>query len=311
MDLSIIIPIFNEEENIVNLHRKIKKTLTKISLKIEVIFIDDGSIDNGLKILKEIKDASENNQISIRIVQLSRNFGQHPAIIAGFSVASGDTIITMDADLQIDPVNIIEFLKKIEKGYDFVGGIRRGEGNSFFIRRILSRMINLMIIAATGKKMRDYGCPFNAIKKPVIEKMQEYGEMQRFYKPLAVKLSENVTEIDVTYSKRVAGNSKYGFLDLVDFTFDFITNFSKKLFQRVVISGLALSAISLVFGLIYLTLRFPLGVLEESMNRLLAVLLIGFMFGVQLFVMGVLGDFIIRIYRRLDSKPIFDIKKIW
>lgn len=309
MDLSIIIPVFNEEESIPNLYRRLKQVLTETGYAFELIFVDDGSEDKTLEVLKRIKE--ETGYPAIRIVQLTRNFGQHPALAAGFSVAGGNILATIDADLQIDPVHIPAMLDKIAQGYDFVSGIRRGRGDSFFLRRLPSRLLNSLISAVTGKKLKDYGCPLNAMKAEIAESMREYGEMQRFFKPLAVKLAAGTAEVEVTHSRRTAGHSKYGLLDLVDLFFDFVSNFSRQFFQRVAIAGLGLSGLSSLFGIAYLLLRFCLGVILEPMDRLLAAALIGFIFGMQLLVLGVLGDFVIRIYRKLAPESIYNIKRIW
>ena len=310
MDLSVIIPVYNEEESIPSLYRKLKEALGKSAYAYEVIFVDDGSRDQTLSVLKKIRKESANNP-PLRIVQLTRNFGQHPALVAGFSVAKGRTLVTIDADLQIDPEHIIPMMDKIAQGFDFVSGIRRGKGDSFWLRRVPSRVLNALIGTVIGKRLLDYGCPLNAMKAEIAEAMRGYGEMQRFLKPLAIRLATRVAEVEVVHSRRTAGRSRYGLLSLVDLFFDFITNFSKQLFQRVAVAGCAVSVLSFLGGIIYLILRFPLGLIQEPYDRLQAIVLIGFLSGIQLLVLGVLGDFVIRIYRQLDFKPIYTIKKIW
>jgi glycosyltransferase involved in cell wall biosynthesis len=310
MDLSVIIPVYNEEESIPALYRRLKDVLAETGYSCELIFVDDGSDDKSLQVLRKIKEESASNP-RIRIVQLSRNFGQHPALIAGFSVASGRALATMDADLQIDPKHIVTMMSKIALGYDFVSGIRRGKGDSFFLRRLPSRALNCLIGAVIGKKLRDYGCPLNVMRAEIAHAMQEYGEMQRFFKPLAIRLADRIAEVDVMHTRRLTGRSKYGLMNLVDLLFDFVTNFSGQLFQRVALVGSGLSGISFLCEIIYLLLRFPLGIIPEPMARLQAVALAGFIFGVQLLVLGILGDFVIRIYTKLDPKPIYTIKRIW
>lgn len=310
MDLSIIVPVYNEEEGIPALYARLKETLDGSPYEWEVIFVDDGSRDQSLRVLTEIKKGSADNP-PVRIVQLTRNFGQHPALIAGFSVARGKTLVTIDADLQIDPEYIIPILDEIDRGADLVSGIRRGRGDSFLFRRAPSRILNTLIGAVTGKRLRDYGCPLNAMNAEIARAMGEYGGMQRFLKPLAVRLARRIAEVEVAHRPRVAGRSRYGLLSLVDLFFDFITNFSRQLFQRVAMAGCLLSGLSFSAGLLYLILRFPLGLLTEPYGRLQVVLLIGLLAGIQLLVLGVLGDFVIRIYRKLDPKPIYTIKKVW
>lgn len=310
MDISVIIPVYNEEESIPALYRRLKDVLAQSGYSYELIFVDDGSRDNSLQRLKEIRQTSANNP-PLRIVQLSRNFGQHPALIAGFSVARAGVLVTMDADLQIDPRHIIEMMSKLAEGYDFVSGIRRGKGDSLLWRRFPSRVLGLIIGAVVGKRLRDYGCPLNAMRQEIAKRMQGYGDMQRFFKPLAVTLAGRIAEVEVIHSRRVAGRSKYRPLDLVDLLFDFITNFSKRIFQRVALVGLGLVGISFLVGIIYLLLRWPLGLIQEPFDRLQAIALLGFFFGIHLLVLGVLGDFVIRINRKISPKSIYTIKRIW
>jgi glycosyltransferase involved in cell wall biosynthesis len=309
VDLSVIVPVYNEEKNIPALHRELKEALSKAGYSWELIFVDDGSRDNSLKALRALKEESHSDP-PIKIVQLSHNFGQHPAIIAGFSVANGDTLVAIDADLQTDPVHIVEMMDKIASGHDFVSGIRRGRGDPLLFRRLPSSLLNSIIGVIIGKKLRDYGCPLNAMRAEIAKEMQEYGDMQRFYKALAVKLAGNIAEVEVEYRQRLRGRSKYDFLKLVDLLFDFVTNFSRRLFQRVAIVGFGLSGLSIASGIIYLALRFPFGILQPA-PRFMLIALICLTFGMQLLILGVLGDFVVRVYRKCDPKPIYSIKKIW
>jgi len=310
MDLSVIIPVYNEEENIPLLYGRLKEVLSGAAYSWELIFVDDGSLDGSLRVLREIKIGSDNPS-QLRMVQLSRNFGQHPALVAGFSVAKGKVLVTIDADLQIDPKYIVEMMGKMASGFDFVSGVRLQREDSFLLRKCPSRVLNLLFGSVTGKKLRDYNCPLNAMRADIALTMQDYGEMQRFYKVLAIRLAARIAEVEVVHNMRRKGSSKYGIFDLVDLFFDFVTNFSKQLFQRLAMVGFGLCGISVLGGLIYLALRFFLGLTPETLLRLQALALIGFTFGMQLLVLGVLGDFVIRIYAKMEPKPIYHIKKIW
>ena len=310
MDLSVIIPVYNEEENIPLLYGRLKEVLSGAAYSWELIFVDDGSLDGSLRVLREIKIGSDNPS-QLRMVQLSRNFGQHPALVAGFSVAKGKVLVTIDADLQIDPKYIVEMMGKMASGFDFVSGVRLQREDSFLLRKFPSRVLNLLFGSVTGKKLRDYNCPLNAMRADIALAMQDYGEMQRFYKVLAIRLAARIAEVEVVHDVRRKGRSKYGIFDLVDLFFDFVTNFSKQLFQRLAMVGFGLCGISVLGGLIYLALRFFLGLTPETLLRLQALALIGFTFGMQLLVLGVLGDFVIRIYAKMEPKPIYHIKKIW
>ena len=141
--------------------------------------------------------------------------------------------------------------------------------------------------------------------------MTAYGDMQRFFKPLAVKLSDRIAEMAVIHERRVAGRSKYGFLRLVDLFFDFLTNFSRQIFQRVAVVGFGMSAVGFLCEVLYLLLRFVFGMIPEPLDRFQAIVLAGFILGVQLLVLGVLGDFVIKIYRKMEAKPLYRIKKVW
>ena len=299
-----------KKKNIPALYDRLRAVLDPTGFSYELVFVDDGSRDRSLEMLKEIRLAVSGKP-AMQIVQLSRNFGQHPALIAGFSVARGRLLATMDADLQIDPVHLLPMIDKMVEDCDFVGGIRQGRGDSWLFRRLPSRFLGRIIGAAAGKRLRDYGCPLNVMRRELTKRMQEYGDMQRFFKPLAVMLADRVEEVPVVYARRRAGRSKYRPLDLVDLLFDFITNFSRQIFQRVALVGLGLSGISFLTGLVYLLLRLPFGFIHEPLDRLLAMVLVGFFFGLQLLVLGVLGDFVIRINRKITPPPIFTIHKIW
>ena len=306
LDISVIIPIYNEEQTIPFLLQKLKDVLDKSGFIYELIAVDDGSLDHSLELLK----AFQQNDPSLRIVELSRNFGQHPALAAGFSVAMGKVLVTIDADLQIDPLHIPALVHKVRDGYDFVSGIRKGRNGSLLKRRIPSYIVNRLVGKVAGKRLRDFGCPLNAFTIEIARLLPEYGEMQRFFKPLAVRLAQNVAEIEVVHNERMAGNSKYNMLNLVDLFFDFITNFSKQLFQRVALLGLALSAASSAAGMGYLAARFILQLVQNPMERLQAIILFCLLFGLQLVVLGILGDFVIRTYRKVEGSPIYIIKHL-
>jgi undecaprenyl-phosphate 4-deoxy-4-formamido-L-arabinose transferase len=310
LDLSLIIPVHNEEESLPRVYGRLKEVFGESDLACEVIFVDDGSMDNSLSLLREIKEKSA-DRLTVRIVQLRRNYGQHPAICAGFSVARGRVLATLDADLQIDPKYILLMMKKIEMGYDFVSGVRRGIGDSFFFRRVPSKVLGFFMGIIIGKRLRDYNCPVNAMRVEIAAAMREYAEQQRYYKALAIKLATRIAEMEVVHDRRAAGPSRYGFLNLVDLFFDFVTNFSGQLFQKVALVGASLSGLSFLSGVVYFLVRFPLGILHEPSNKWQVISLTVFVFGTQLLVMGILGDFVIRIYRKVRPEPMYEIQRSW
>ena len=304
MDISVVVPVFNEEKALPLLHERLTEVLLGSSFSYELIAVDDGSRDGSLDILKGF----QKDDPHLRIVELTRNFGQHPALAAGFSVARGEILVTIDADLQIDPEYIPAFVGKIRDGYDFVSGIRKRRKDSFLTRRVPSYLVNLLVGKVSGKRLQDFGCPLNALSAEIGKQLPAYGDMQRFFKPLAVRLSRNVAEIEIQHNERMAGDSKYGLLSLMDLFFDFVTNFSKQLFQRVALFGLGLSGAASIAGIGYLLTRFVLRLVENPMERLQAIILLGFLFGLQLMVLGILGDFVIRTYRKVEGAAIFSIK---
>ncbi len=304
--ISIIIPVFNESKSVRDTYAQITRVLSQGSLDYEIVFVDDGSTDQSLQLLVEIKE----KDARVKVVELTRNFGQHPALVAGFASARGKVLITMDADLQVDPEHILPLVDKMEQGYDLVSGVRRGASDSWLKRRLPSRVFNWLIGHVLGKKLQDINCPFNALNQSIVAQFSEYGDMQRYYKPLAVKIARNIAEFDVPISNRNCGQSKYTFFSLVDLFFDFVTNFSKRMFQKIAIAGFFLAGASVFSGLSYLLCR-ALGILQHPSNQVQVLVLLGFLFGMHLLVLGVLGDFVIKIYKRQEVKPLYKIKKKW
>ncbi|PIP47104.1 MAG: hypothetical protein COZ70_11025 [Deltaproteobacteria bacterium CG_4_8_14_3_um_filter_51_11] len=310
MDISIVIPVFNEENNLERVYERLLQVFSESPLHCELVFVDDGSTDGSLGVLKRIKETC-GDAFQIKVVELSRNFGQHPAIIAGFSEAEGRLIATMDADLQIDPTYLLPMIEKIGEQHDMVSGIRIGRSDSFLLRRLPSRVLNLLIGRTVSKRLKDFGCPLNVFKKEIVQSMADYGEMRRFYKALAAMLARSVAEVEVRCEPRQNGRSKYNLISLIDLFFEFVTNFSRHLFQRVVLVGLILGSVSFLVGVLYMALRFPFKIIPEPMDRLQAVIAVGFTFGMELLILGVLGDFVVKIYRKVDSRPLFTVKKVW
>ena len=218
--LSIVIPIYNEAENPVLLYQKIKEVAPLLEKHYEIIFIDDGSKDNSFKILKDISKKDEH----IRIVKLTKNYGQDYALLAGFRHTQGEIVITMDCDLQNDPVDILKLLKKMEEGYDIVSGFRENRKDSAF-RRVLSKFANKIIALRTKVVLKDYGCALCAVKKPLLEELEHYGKKARFIKPLLVTFTDAVGEVAVSHNLRITGGSKYSFLKIFRWGVDFIVNF--------------------------------------------------------------------------------------
>ncbi len=306
MDLSIVIPIYNEEANIPRLYARVKEVMAAHGYHYELIFVDDGSQDHSLELLQELLQ-----EPGVRIVQLTRNFGQHPALAAGLSVAQGKYLITMDADLQIDPGYIPALVDKLKTGADFVSGIRKGRQDNFFLRRLPSRLMNFILGLVLGRQVQDFGCPLNGLRQELAGQFSEYAEMQRFLKPLALRLAQDIQEVEVGHEPRKHGASKYRFINLVDLFFDFVTNFSRHIFQWLMVLGLFMVILSVLVGIGYIGLRFVFPILDYPMERLLGLLFLGMVLGMQCVLLGILGEFVIRIYRRITPRQLYQIKKVW
>jgi glycosyltransferase involved in cell wall biosynthesis len=307
--ISVVIPLYNEEENVEELHRRLTEVLKELQRKYEIIYVDDGSTDGTPQLLETLAHDDEH----VIVLSLRRNFGQTAAFAAGFDFASGDVIVTMDGDLQNDPSDIPKLLQYID-GYDLVSGWRKKRRDPFFRRRLPSMIANWLISTVTGVKLHDYGCSLKAYRREVIKNLRLYGEMHRFIPAVASWYGVRVTEVETKHHPRLRGKSKYGIsrtikvvLDLI--TVKFLQSFSTKPIQFFGPFGLFFSALGFLISL-YLTLRkFLFG--ESIGGRpllLLGVLLI--IVGIQLIGMGLLGEMLVRVYHESQRKPIYVIKKI-
>lgn len=222
--ISIVIPVYNEEENIREICFSLNRALTSSGIRHEIIFVDDGSTDKTYDILRQVQRGA--NKI-IKVIQLSKNFGQPYALLAGFSMAEGEVIVTMDGDLQNNPADIPLLLEKINEGADLVSGWRYKRKDPF-IRKLISGLENRIISIRTGNKLHDYGCALTAIRKDLADKIKAYGKGGRFIKPLLVSLAESPSEVKVSHSYRKSGKSKYSVTAIVKFGIDFCFNFSMK-----------------------------------------------------------------------------------
>jgi glycosyltransferase involved in cell wall biosynthesis len=224
IQLSIIIPVYNEEDNIEELYFRLVKVLEGLIKPYEIIFIDDGSTDKSFEIIYDIY----NKNRSIKVVRLTKNFGQAAALLAGFSFVQGKMIVTIDADLQCVPEDIPQLLTKINEGFDAVSGFRRFRKDAIF-RKMLSYFINKIICFKAGVDLKDWGCPLNIISGELAGQIISYGVNARFIKILAATLGKNITEVEVQHFKRKSGRSKYNILRLVSNGLDLLINYSTNL----------------------------------------------------------------------------------
>jgi glycosyltransferase involved in cell wall biosynthesis len=309
MTVSVVIPLYNEEENVRELHDRLKAVLDTIGTDYEVLFIDDGSTDSTLELLQNIQ-AKDNRTV---VLSLRRNFGQTAAFAAGFDYSRGDIIVTMDGDLQNDP-NDIPKLIEMMKDNDLVSGWRKIRKDPFLSRRLPSIMANWLISKVTGVNLHDYGCSLKAYKRDVIKNLKLYGEMHRFIPAVASWYGVRIAEVETAHHPRLRGKSKYGIsrtvkvvLDLI--TVKFLQSFSTKPLQFFGPIGLLSGALGLFISL-YLALgKLLLG--KEIGGRpllLLGALLI--IVGIQFIGMGLLGEMMVRVYHETQKKPIYVIKKV-
>lgn len=309
MDLSIVIPVYNEEDTIKLLCHQVKNVLDGLEEASEIIVIDDGSTDNTYNILRGIKDDIK----ELRIIRLRSNFGQTAALSAGFDNAQGNIIITMDADLQNDPNDIPRLLDKIKEGYDVVSGWRKDRKDPWFTRKFPSYIANRIISRITGVHLHDYGCTLKAYRKDIIKDIELYGQMHRFIPALASWVGGRIGEVVVTHHPRKFGRSKYGIgrairvvLDLI--TIKFLLSYSSSPMQIFGLIGLGSGMLGFLWTgyLVYqrLILEIPLG---GRPALLLAVMLM--FLGVQFISIGLLGELLIRTYHESQKKPIYAIKE--
>jgi len=309
VDISVVIPVFNEVENIDRLYTELSESLGKLHKEYEILFIDDGSRDGSLERLKKIAGSDART----KVISFRKNFGQTAALSAGFDHAHGDTVITMDADLQNDPADIPLLLDKIEEGYDLVSGWRYNRQDKWLSRRLPSILANRLISWATDVKLNDYGCTLKAIRKEVVKNITLYGELHRFIPAVASWMGVRIAEVKVNHRARVAGESKYGIsrvvrvlLDLI--TVKFLLSYSGRPIQFFGLPGLACGSLGGVIALYLSVQRLFFGVaLGDRPLLLLAVLLI--IVGIQFIVFGLLGELQIRTYHESLDKPIYFIKE--
>ena len=308
VDVSIVVPIYNEQDNIEALHAAITGALDNTGIRYEIITVDDGSSDGSFAALQRIAARDER----FKVIRLRRNFGQTAAMSAGFDAARGSVIIPMDGDLQNDPADIPRLLEKLNEGYDVVSGWRRDRKDTFVTRKIPSMLANALISSQTGVHLHDYGCTLKAYRREVLDGINLYGEMHRFVPALASQFGARVAELPVNHRPRLHGTSKYGIsrtlrviLDLM--TVKFLMAYSTKPIQLfgkwgvyTLLAGFASGAMTLYMKLFE----------HLSMNRNPLLILTAFLLfmGVQFIVMGLLGELNARTYFESQSKPIYVIR---
>jgi len=302
----VVIPVFNEEDNLAALIGRLQPVLRSLGRPYEIVMIDDGSRDGSLAILKDL--VRENPEL--RVVELTRNYGQHAAIMAGFSIVRGDIVVTLDADLQNPPEEIPRLVAEMENGgYDVVGTIRRRRRDSAF-RLGASRLINIVARRITGVHMTDWGCMLRAYRRPVVERMRECHEHATFIPALATVFAKRLTEIEVAHEERHGGKSNYPLRKLINLQFDLVASFSDFPMKMLMYGGILMSVLGVCFGVFLAVARLVYGALwaAQGVFTLFAVLFI--FVGLQFFALGVIGEYIGRIYREVRRRPEYVIEHI-
>jgi glycosyltransferase involved in cell wall biosynthesis len=310
-DVSVVIPLFNEVGNIKPLYRRLHSAMDKAGYIWEAIFVDDGSTDDTFKLLQELHRHDDEH---VRVLRLRRNFGQTAALAAGFDSAQGATIVSLDGDLQNDPDDIARLVEKLDEGYDAVSGWRVHRQESFWLRRLPSRVANWLISKTTGVHLHDYGCTLKAYRAELVKELRLYGEMHRFIPALMWGNGARITELSVQHRPRLHGQSKYGIsrtvrvlLDLITIKF-YLTSLNKPLRFFGVI-GLVTSAAGMATCVYLASLRLFWGhPLADRPFLLLGILLV--VIGVQFLCVGILAEIQIRTYHESSHKPAYAIREI-
>lgn len=308
--LSVVIPIFNEEENIPLLWERLAAVLREHCASPErdweVVFTDDGSRDRSLEMLKAIAAAEPR----VSVVEFNRNYGQHAAIFGAFAEVAGELVVTLDADLQNPPEEIPKLVAKMEEGYDVVGGWRQGRmDNDSLFRTLPSKLVNAVTRRTTGVRMHDYGCMLRAYRREVVEAMLLCRERSSFIPALANSFAKRVAEVPVAHAERAAGTSKYGLWKLINLQFDLLTSFSLLPLQMLSVVGVLVAGLGflLFVGLVAYRFLHPEGT-AEGVFTLFAVLF--FFVGCQFVAFGLLGEYIGRIYQEVRDRPRFVVRKV-
>jgi undecaprenyl-phosphate 4-deoxy-4-formamido-L-arabinose transferase len=302
--LSIVIPAYNEAGNLDALYARLKPVLENLKQSYEIIFVNDGSRDDTEHLLNQLYQKDPEH---IRVIHFNGNFGQHMAIMAGFEQVRGDIIITLDADLQNPPEEIPKLIVAMEAGHDYVGTIRKNRQDTWF-RRYASRMNNFLRAKITGIVMTDQGCMLRAYKRHVINAVVTSKETSVYIPALAYSFSSHPVEIEVEHSSRAAGKSKYNLYKLLRLNFDLMTGFSLAPLQWFTVFGMLISILSTLFVVYLFIRRLVIGPEAEGMFTLFAILY--FVIGVGLMGLGIVGEYVGRIYKEVRQRPLYIIREI-
>jgi len=297
---SIVVPVYNEEQNLPPLYERLAPVMDSIGAAgrgVEAIFVDDGSADGSLGVLRDLARRDPR----VKVISFNRNYGQHAAVFAGLDAARGETAITLDADLQNPPEDIPKLLARAEEGFDVVGGYREHRQDTAF-RRLASRLTNRMMRRILkGVEFRDYGCMLRAYSRPVVDSMLLCEERSPFIPALACQFARRIAEVPVGHADRAAGESKYSLWKLLKLQADLITGFTSEPLRAATLAGTAISLLSIGFGVFLVLRRLLYGPEAQGLFTLFALLFL--MFGANFLALGILGEYVGRIYVEVRRRP--------
>jgi undecaprenyl-phosphate 4-deoxy-4-formamido-L-arabinose transferase len=302
--VSVVIPVYNEEAVLPALFARLYPALDAVGSSYEIVFVNDGSKDASAALLRE--QFARRPDVT-RAILLNGNFGQHLAIMAGFEASRGERVVTLDADLQNPPEEIGKLLAKMDEGFDYVGTVRRNRQDSAF-RRSASRLTNALRERITRIRMTDQGCMLRAYSRPIVDAINACRELNTFIPALAYTFAARPTEIEVAHEERAAGESKYSLYNLIRLNFDLVTGFSVMPLQLFSLTGIGISLVSVAF-VVYLALRRLLvGPEAEGLFTLFGIAF--FLIGITLFGIGLLGEYVGRIYEQVRQRPRYLVQAV-
>jgi undecaprenyl-phosphate 4-deoxy-4-formamido-L-arabinose transferase len=304
VEISIVIPVFNEAPTIPVLCERLLPALDALGRSCEVIFVDDGSQDDSLARLRRVSA----DDARVAVLELSRNSGQHAAIVAGFAASRGTIVVTLDADLQNPPEEIGRLVEQIEAGNDVVGTWRENRQDPW-LRRTLSAIVNRATAAAVGVPMRDYGCMLRAYRREIVDQIVDCDERSLFIPALANSLARRTSEIEVGHAERMEGKSKYKPLKLMRLGFDLLTGFSLVPIQLVSVAGVVVALAGVGFGIFLFIRRLIVGPEVEGVFTLFAILFV--FLGLLILAVGLVGEYIGRIYLEVRHRPAYRVRAIY
>ena len=309
-EVSLVIPVYNEEGNLPNLYREVTEVLEPYGRAYEIVFIDDGSADASFALLS----ALHHQDSRVRVIRFRKNFGQTAALAAGFAEALAPAIVTLDADLQNEPADIPRLVERLDAGFDIVCGWRKDRKDPFVSRILPSTIANWLISVTTGVHLHDYGCTLKAFRADVVKHLQLYGEMHRFIPAVASSIGVSIDEVVVGHRARSEGESKYGIsrtfrvvLDLM--TVKFLLSYSSRPLQIFGSAGLLMGLVGMSFGAYLTWVKFGLGqpIGGRPLLLLASLLMLG---GLQLVSLGLVGELLVRLNRESSTRPAYAIREI-